>query len=306
MAVDVGKIKEYYMQVKEYLDALIVGEEKAKDVITSSLLCDKNSHVLLIGLPATGKSTISNNLAKNFESKKIQITSDLLPSDVLNSIMSKEELQFLQLEELNRASGKLQSSLVELMAENKITLSTGEKNFSEFYVFASQNDSEIAGIFDVPQAVYDRFDVNITMGNLTIEELERVLFDFKSKNEKANFDLKEITDYTSHVIANFVFSKEDRRIFMEATKALDEATYSNKKLFGSSNIRGHHFAKKMALLHAFVNGRESLMPDDISDYISNIYLHRINQTILRMSDEEAHKKMSDIEKNILSIERKRR
>lgn len=306
MAVDTGRIREYYMQVKEYLDTLLVGEEKAKDVVASALLCDKNSHILLIGMPATGKSTISNNLAKNFESRKIQITSDLLPSDILGIIMSsKDGLRFLQLEELNRSSGKVQSSLVEIMAENKITCAEGEKDFSDFYVFATQNDSEIAGIFDVPQAIYDRFDVNISMGNLTDEELEKVLFDFKSKGDKASFDLNEIIDYTSQEIANFVFSKEDRRVFMDAFKKINAAEYSERRLFGSSNIRGHFFTEKMALLHAFLNGRKSIMPDDIAEYISNIYLHRINQTILRMNDERAIEEMKKLEGKVLSVERQR-
>ncbi len=304
MAVDTDQIKEYYLQVRGYLDTLLVGQKKAKDVITAALLCDKNSHILLMGMPGTGKSTISNNIARNFDSKKISITSDLLPSDILAAIINKKDtLQTLQLEELNRASGKVLSVLIELLADNKITCESGEVGFSDFYVIATQNDSEIAGIFDVPLAVYDRFDVSINMEDLTFEELEQVLFEYKAVVEKANFDLKNVVDVTSKAVADFVFDKEDRRVIMEATRELDTKTFSNQRLFGSSNIRGHQFAMKMAALHAYVAGREWIMPDDIADYINNIYRHRINQFLLKMHDEQASTAMEEIRKKVLNIER---
>lgn len=304
MAVDTDQIKEYYLQVREYLDTLLVGQEKAKDIITASMLCDKNSHILLMGMPGTGKSTISNNIAKNFESQKISITSDLLPSDILNAIINKKDkLQTLQLEELNRASGKVLSVLIELMADNKITCESGEVGFSDFYVIATQNDSEISGIFDVPLAVYDRFDVTINMADLTFEELEKVLFEYKAVVEKANFDLKHNIDVTAKAVSEFVYSQDDRNVIMEATQIIDGKTYRDKRLFGSSNIRGHQFVMKMAALHALVEGREWIMPDDIADYINNIYRHRINQFLLKMHDEQASMAMEEIRKKVLDIER---
>lgn len=306
MDENVKLIREYYMQVKNYLDTLVIGEEHAKDVIISSMLCDKNSRILLTGRTGTAKSTISNNLAQNFISKKISITSDLLPSDILNTIINTPDLQFLQLEEANRASGRVQSSLIELLADNKITTDEKEMTFSDFYVFATQNDSEIAGIFDVPQAIYDRFDVNIKFGNLTTIELEQVLFEYTTKVNEAKIDLKKIIALTTKEIENFIYNLEDRRIIIEATKVIDSATYGKKELFASSNIRGHLFAKKIAAFHALVNGRKYILSDDISDYISNIYLHRINQAVLKMNDVEAGQVIDGLKEKVLSIKRNRK
>ncbi len=298
MSAITEQIIESYGMLKDYLDSIVIGEENAKDVLIASLLCDTNSHILLLGQPGTCKSTISNNLAQNFTSKKIFITSDLLPSDILEALKSKEDLQDLQLEELNRASGKVQSSLIETLGDNKIN---GDPETPGFYVMATQNDSEISGIFDVPMAIYDRFDVNITLGNLTEEELEQVLFEYRVKIQKAKFDLNKCVNTTSKIIDDFVFTKEDRRVFMDSRKEIDTYLYLNRtKLFGSSNIRGHFFAIRMATFHALAHGRDWIMPDDIADYVSNIYLHRINQTIVKMNDEKALNAMNEIENNILS------
>ena len=93
MSAITEQIIESYGMLKDYLDSIVIGEEKAKDVLIASLLCDTNSHILLLGQPGTCKSTISNNLAQNFTSKNIFITSDLLPSDILEALKSKEDLQ---------------------------------------------------------------------------------------------------------------------------------------------------------------------------------------------------------------------
>lgn len=306
MAIDTNEIREYYETVRNYLDTLIIGEGKAKDIITSSLLCDKNSRILLIGKPGTAKSTISKGIASNFLSKKISITSDLLPIDILNSIKNHRNLRALQLEELNRASGKVQSSLIELLADNMISLEDETIDFSNFYAIATQNDSEVSGIFDVPLAIYDRFDAVIRLGNLTYDEVEQVLFDYKPKQRKADFDLEGIIDKTSSAVEEFPFDSENRRMIMEAVKIIDSTKYGNENLFATSNIRGHQFLIKMASLHALVNGKKDIMADDMSDYIEYIYAHRINQALLKINNQETKNAMRTIEGEVLSIKRNKK
>lgn len=303
MTKKTDEIRKYYDNLKNYFDTLIVGEEKAKDVIISALLCDTNSRILISGKPGTGKSTISDSLAKNFVSKKISITTDLLPSDLLSIILSCDGLELLQLEEINRTSPKVQSSLIEALGSNAITTSEGEKKLKSFYAIATQNDAEMAGIFDTPQAIFDRFDVNITFGNLTYEELEEVLFDFHRKIDAAPFNLKEIVTRTTQIIDEFTYSKLDRWVLMQAFMILKEATYYGKDIFASSTIRGDYFAKRMAALHAMVNGKEDILPSDIACYLSSIYLHRLNQAVLKMNSSEAKGKMKELKQDVLNIKR---
>lgn len=161
----------------------------------------------------------------------------------------------------------------------------------------------MAGIFDTPQAIYDRFDVNVTFGNLSYEELEEVLFDFHRKVDAAPFNLKETVAKTTQIIDEFTYSKLDRYVLMQAFMKLKEATYYNKDIFASSTIRGDYFAKRMAALHAMVNGKEEILPNDIACYLSSIYLHRLNQAVLKMNSGEAKQKMQELEKKVLEIKR---
>lgn len=306
MAKIADEMLEYYTKVKEYFDTLIVGEENAKNIIIASLLCDKNCRILISGKPGTGKSTISDSLAKNFKSRKISITSDLLPSDLLSIIMDCEDLELLQLEEINRTSPKVQSSLIEALGSNTITTTEGVKVLKPFCAIATQNDTEISGIFDTPQAIFDRFDVNVLFGNLSYDELEQVLFEFKRKVAEASFNLRDLVNKTSKIIEEFEYSKIDRYVIMQATEKLKDAKSYGKDLFGSSNIRGHYFMIKLATFHALIEGNTFIEASDIADYISCVYQHRIDHSIMKMNSPEAIEEINKLKKKVLSIQRPNR
>lgn len=299
-------IQEKYGELRDYLDSLIVGENHAKDVIATALLCNKNSSILVSGKTGTGKSTLSDSLAKNFNSKKIQITADLLPSDILKLIADFPELEFLQLEEINRANGKVQSGLIELLGSNMITSEDGTIKFNDFYTFATQNDTEISGIFDTPLAIYDRFDLNIEFGNLTKEEIMEVLFEFRRKVKEADFNLREASTITSKIIDDFDYDDDDIEVLMQAIDYIRGAQHYNKDLFASSNIRGFKMMMRMAAFTSLADGKGWILPSHISDYISNLYLHRIDQSEMKMYSPEAKSALKKIEGKILSIERKGR
>lgn len=300
MKKNTSELREYYTLVREYLDKIIIGEGKAKDVIAASLLCDKNSRMLLVGCTGTGKTTLAKCLANNFISKRISITADLLPSDIINLIKDEEEFQYILLEEFNRTTGKSLSSLIELLAENQMTIDKETKSFDDFYAVATQNGTEAAGIWTVPQAVYDRFDIMVKFGNLTREEKESVIFDYQKPTEEPLENLHQMIDIVSTEIDNFVFSSEDRRVLMDAFEIIDKTQHFSTNLFPGSNIRASLFAKRLAAFHALINGRRWIEPLDLTDYITNLYLHRIDQTILKMTDAAALTRMKDIENDVLN------
>lgn len=300
------QVREYYEQVKRYLDSIIVGEDKAKEAITSAMLCDQNCRMLLAGDTGSGKTTLTKYLAKNFQSVRTSITADLLPSDIQKQLMQKRDVEFIQFDELNRASGKTQSALIELLAENQMTFENEQIKFNDFYVIATQNDKEVAGIFNIPQAVYDRFDMYIPFGNLTKEELENVLFDYKKPEGKTTIPIKDITSITSKAINSFNVDEKDRNLFMEIFTVINTQRYDGKVLFAGSNVRAHQFAIKLAKLSALMNGRNYIIPSDLSDFIPNLYLHRMNQNVLTITDNAATKKMEEIEEKVLKIKRERR
>lgn len=311
MTKNISEIKEYYMKVKEYLDTLIIGEEHAKTVIALALLSTKNCRMLMSGKPGTDKTTLSNSIAKNFKSKKIFMTSDLLPIDILNTIKNGGEPDVLQFEELNRSSDKAQSSLIEILGSNEITIDGVGTKFKEFYVMATQNDTEVSGIFNTPQAVYDRFDVNLRFGSINEDELEQILFEFRHNVTEAKFDLNHMCDITSKAIDEFEYSKEDRKVLMQAYKIIRTAKYNDEDLFASSNIRGFQFSNRIAALNSIVQNRISkstswILPSDLGDYISNIFLHRINQAVLKMHSPEAQREMDKISSDILSLRREKK
>lgn len=295
-----SELREYYTLVREYLDKIIIGEGKAKDVIAASLLCDKNSRMLLVGCTGSGKTTLAKCLAKNFISKRISITADLLPSDIINIIKDEKDLQYLLLEEFNRTTGKSLSSVIELLAENQITFDKETTQFDDFYAMATQNGTEAAGIWTVPQAVYDRFDIIVKFGNLTREEKESVIFDYQQPTDEPLENLHQIINAVSDEIDNFVFSPEDRRVLMDSFEIIDNTKRDNANLFPGTNIRASIFAKRLAAFHALINGRRWIEPLDLTEYITNLYLHRIDQTILKMTDAQALEKMQDIEEAVLN------
>lgn len=297
------QIQEYYEVVKEYFDTLLVGEEKAKNAIIFALLCDKNSRILISGKPGTGKSTISDSIAKSFTSRKISITADLLPSEILNTFIECPDIELVQLEEINRTSPKVQGGLIEILGSNSITIDNETKRFNDFLCIATQNDTEVAGIFDTPTAIYDRFDINVSFGNLSFDEIREVLFRFKRNLTEPNINLREIVNNSTRIIDEYEFSDIDEEVFMDAVKIIHTSEHYNKELFGSSNMRGYEYLKRMSVLNALINGKTYILPCHIAEYISNIFLHRVNQSVMKINSNEAKSKMKEIEEKILSNKR---
>lgn len=296
------KVEEIYNDTIDTLNEVLVGQDNVKKAVVSSILCDTNSRILFTGDTGMGKTTLANFLANSFNSERISVTSDMIPSDVQEQLKQNFDLQLLQIDEFNRASGKVQSAFIELLAENQLTIGVKKYTFKDFYVVATENGADIGGIFNVPQAVYDRFDVNVSFTSLTDEEKRKILFEDFESNLQGKINIADIL-FTKGVVESFKISEEDVDLMMKMFKIIDGLMHDNRKLFFGSNIRAHKFAIKLAKLNALIDGRNYIKPRDLADFVNSLYIHRINQNVLRVNDEEVQETFSYARNRILELKR---
>ena len=187
--MELDRIRDVAKRIKENIKKVIVGKDNVIDLMLISLI--SSGHVLLEDVPGTGKTMLAKSLAKSLDCsfKRVQFTPDLLPSDLsgINFYNQKEgEFEFrpgpiftniLLADEINRATPRTQSSLLECMEEKQVTVD-GETRLLDqpFMVIATQNPVEIQGTFPLPEAQLDRFLIKVDMGypdtNEGIEILE--------------------------------------------------------------------------------------------------------------------------------------
>lgn len=190
MENDVKHFKETFLKVKDEVSRFIVGQSDIIEDVMISICC--GGHVLLEGVPGVGKTSLVNALSKalSVDSKRIQFTPDLLPSDVVGTQVlidkgGKRELEFqpgpifcnlLLADEINRATPKTQSALLEAMQEKTVTVANiTHKLPSPFFVMATQNPIENDGTYPLPEAQLDRFFFKLEVGLPSHDEFFEIL-----------------------------------------------------------------------------------------------------------------------------------
>lgn len=266
---------------------VIVGKEHEIKLLLISLLC--NGHVLIEDVPGTGKTTLVKSFAISLgcDFKRIQFTPDLLPSDITGIKyfnMKKSEFEFIKgpafsniilADEINRATPKTQSGLLECMEEKQITID-GETHILPlpFMVIATQNPIENMGVFPLPEAQLDRFLIKINMNYPSHEEGIGILSRFDKNNP-----IKELTFVASKedIIAaqndvNDVFVNKD---LYDYIINIAESTRHTENIILGLSPRACISLLKVAKGYAAVNGRGYLLPDDIKAVAVNVLAHRL-------------------------------
>lgn len=273
--------------IKDNIGKVIIGRKDTVELVIACLI--SGGHILLEDVPGTGKTTLAKSLAVSVDSKfsRIQFTPDLLPADIVGiNIYSRNEDKFnyvegpimtniLLADEINRATPRTQSALLEAMQEKQVTVDGTTRKLSEpFLVIATQNPVETTGTFPLPEAQLDRFMMMLSLGDLNVEEETAMLERFEKREP-----LNEISSVVTgddilelRKLADDVFVHRD---LLKYIAEINEITRKDASAILGVSPRGGIALLKAAKALALMRGRDYVLPDDIKFLAPSVLSHRI-------------------------------
>ena len=269
------------------IDQVIIGKREVVEKMLIALLAE--GHVLIEDVPGVGKTTLAKAVAKsiNCDFSRIQFTPDLLPSDILGvSVYDQKTTEFIYkkgpiyknivlADEINRASPKTQSALLEAMEERQVTMDGQTYVIEEPYmVIATQNPIEYEGTFTLPEAQLDRFLMKIKIGypapEFELKILEKIDKQFKAENLLPVLSSEEILQMRKDVSSIKVSKVLEEYIF----EIIRESRNNDDVLLGCSP-RAAIALYKAVKAKAYVDGRSFVIPEDIQTLAVDVLSHRV-------------------------------
>ncbi len=285
---EIAKVAELSKQVIAEVERAVVGKREALETIMAAVLA--GGHVLLEDYPGLGKTLIARSFASalGLDFKRIQFTPDLLPGDItggyiFNRTKNKFELRqgpvftnILLADEINRASPKTQSALLEAMQEGQVTMEGESLKLPDpFLVLATQNPIEYEGTFPLPEAQLDRFMLKLTVGYPNLEE-ETEILQRRRLRKQDELSLKQITKpkqlLEMRAALETVHVDSDLESYISA---LVHATRIDRRVAVGASPRGSLAFLKMARAHAVLAGRDYILPDDVKRFAVPVLSHRL-------------------------------
>lgn len=288
IVTDIVKVQTIGRQVIAEVERAVVGKRELLEMMMASVLA--GGHILLEDFPGLGKTLIARSFATalGLEFRRIQFTPDLLPGDItggyiFNRTKNKFELRkgpifanIILADEINRASPKTQSALLEAMQERQVTIEGETLPLSEpFLVLATQNPIEYEGTFPLPEAQLDRFMLKLKVGYPNEDE-EKLILRRRRERKQDNVILSEITK--AKQVLELCAAVETVHVDADLEgyiAALVHATRVDRRVAVGASPRGSLAFLKMARANAALAGRDFITPDDIKRYATPVLGHRV-------------------------------
>ncbi|MEI2611981.1 MAG: MoxR family ATPase [Candidatus Promineifilaceae bacterium] len=288
MSNSVNRVAELSGRVVQEVEKAIIGKRNLLRMVMAAILAD--GHVLLEDFPGLGKTLLANSFATalGISFKRIQFTPDLLPGDItggyiFNRATSEFELRkgpifanIVLADEINRASPKTQSALLEAMQEHQVTIEGETMRLPDpFIVLATQNPIEYEGTFPLPEAQLDRFIMKLSVGYPSAEEEQAILRSRRQRKQDA-FNLQAVTQdnelLAMRQIVEEVYVDDDIEKYIVS---LVTATRQDTRVVVGSSPRGSLALLKLARAFAAMDSRTYLLPDDVKQFAVSGLSHRL-------------------------------
>lgn len=287
---DLSDFQEKVNALREKIATVIVGQERAVDLILTAILAD--GHVLVEGVPGVAKTLLTRLISKLIDAdfKRIQFTPDLMPSDVLGTNVfniKTQEFEFhkgpifsqiVLVDEINRAPAKTQAALFEVMEERQSTVDGVTRQMSPLYtVLATQNPVEQEGTYRLPEAQLDRFMMKVNMGYPSFNEEVQILERHQENSKMIKLDdidpiitveqLLQLRAYIDKVII-------DKSLLNYIAQITQQTRLSQAIQLGASP-RASICILQGAKAYALLQGRDFVTPDDIKTIVPPVLEHRL-------------------------------
>lgn len=320
MHMTIQNIEQYAQRVIENVERVIVGKRDVIELMMVAMLCE--GHVLIEDVPGVGKTMLARSIAISLGSsfKRLQCTPDLLPNDVTGvSIYNQKSGEFefrpgpafvniLLADEVNRATPRTQSALLEAMGEYQVTVDGVTRPLPRpFLVLATQNPIEYEGTFPLPEAQLDRFLMRLSLGYPTYDEEQQILINLRRVHPIESIGQVVNGDDLIALQPDIWDVNVDETVRGYIVR-LVHATRSHYDLALGASPRGSLGLFRAAQALAAINGRDYVLPDDVKRLAPVVLGHRLiikpesalrgrnAQVVLKNLLEETHLDLGDADK----------